>query len=121
MDRTKTLRKRKAFTSKSPKSSRRKRKSYEVSLREDVGIAEFNSSDILLDPKLIGSAIMECLIENDPDGVMEIIEGHLNALNKSKFLKKAGVPRSTMYQLFKKKNPTIHTLAKIIHAAHKDS
>ncbi|HEV8052219.1 MAG TPA: hypothetical protein VGP47_06980 [Parachlamydiaceae bacterium] len=73
----------------------------------------------LLDPNLIGSAIMQCLIENDPEGVMEVIEDYLYAVNKSKFLKEAEVPRSTMYQLLKRKNPTIKTLAKIMHATHR--
>ena len=49
---------------------------------------------------------------------MEAIETHLEAMNKSAFFKEAGVPRSTMYKLFKMKNPTIKTLAKIMHAAH---
>ncbi len=55
------------------------------------------------------------LILND---VMEIIEDYLYALNKSNFLKKADIPRSTMYQLLKRKNPTIKTLAKIMYATH---
>lgn len=87
-------------------------------MRDDVGIARFDPSQKLMDVKLIGAAIMECLIDNDPDGIMEVIESHLEALNKSKFLKDAGLPRSTMYQLFKRKNPTIQTLAKIVHAAY---
>lgn len=87
-------------------------------MRDDVGITQFDPSQKLKDVKLIGTAIMECLIDNDPDGIMDIIESHLEALNKSKFLKDAGVPRSTAYQLFKRKNPTIQTLAKIVHAAH---
>jgi DNA-binding phage protein len=85
-----------------------------------VRVTEFSPTTKLLNKELIGTAIMECLIENDPNGVMEIIEGHLEAMNKSKFLKDADVPRSTMYQLLKKKNPTIKTLAKIVHAAHKN-
>lgn len=87
-------------------------------MRDDVGITRFDPSKKLMDVKLIGTAIMECLIDNDPDGIMEVIESHLEALNKSKFLKDAGLPRSTVYQLFKRKNPTIQTLAKIVHAAH---
>jgi DNA-binding phage protein len=87
-------------------------------LREGVGITEFSPTEQLKDIKLIGSAIMECLIENDSEGVMEVIETHLEAMNKSSFLKEAGIPRSTLYKLFKTKNPTIKTLAKIIHAAY---
>lgn len=115
------LRKRRGFFSKQPKLQKRSYKSFEIQLRSDIGLKKFEPSETLLDTKLIGTAIMECLIANDPDGIMEIIEGHLKALNKSQFLKEAGVPRSTLYQLFKKKNPTIQTLAKIVHAAHKNN
>jgi DNA-binding phage protein len=89
-----------------------------VAIRDDANVTEVDPIANLLDPDLIGSAIMQCLIENDPEGVMEIIEDHLYALNKSKFLKEANVPRSTMYQLLKRKNPTIKTLAKIMYATH---
>lgn len=65
----------------------------------------------LLDQALIGSAIMQCLIENDPDGVMEVIESHLYALNKSK--------SQDQLSTSKRKNPTIKTLAKILHTAHR--
>lgn len=51
-------------------------------MRDDVGIARFDSSQKLMDVKLIGAAIMECLIDNDPDGIVEVIESHLEALNK---------------------------------------
>ena len=87
-------------------------------MRDDIGITAFNPAETLEDIKLIGAAIMECLIENDPDGVMEVVESHLEAINKSKFLKEAGVPRSTMYNLLRMKNPTIRTLAKIMYVAH---
>lgn len=123
MDKVKTSPKRRPSTSKSLRTKRRMTnvRTKEVSnvvLREDVNITEVDPIANLLDPDLIGSAIMQCLIENDPEGVMEIIEDHLYALNKSKFLREADVPRSTMYQLLKRKNPTIKTLAKIMYATH---
>lgn len=37
----------------------------------------------LLDEKLIAKAIWECLKVNDPDGVIEILEAHISAKNKS--------------------------------------
>lgn len=113
MDKIKTSPKRRPSTSKPLKTKRCK-----VTLRKDANITEVDPIANLLDPNLIGSAIMQCLIENDPKGVMEIIEDHLYALNKSKFLREADVPRSTMYQLLKRKNPTIKTLAKIMYATH---
>lgn len=123
MDKVKTSPKRRPSTSKSLRTKRRTtnmrtKKVANVTLREDANITEADPIANLLDPDLIGSAIMQCLIENDPEGVMEIIEDHLYALNKSKFLREADVPRSTMYQLLKRKNPTIKTLAKIMYATH---
>jgi len=123
MDKVKTSLKRRPSTSKPLKTKRdinivSTNKTAEITLREDANITEVDPVANLLDPDLIGSAIMQCLIENDPEGVMEIIEDYLFALNKSKFLKEADVPRSTMYQLLKRKNPTIKTLAKIMYATH---
>lgn len=118
MDKIKTFQKRRLSTSKPGRAQRLMTKASKVTIREDDNITEVDPIANLLDPDLIGSAIMQCLIENDPDGVMEIIEDHLYALNKSKFLREADVPRSTMYQLLKRKNPTIKTLAKIMYATH---
>lgn len=115
--------KRRQSTSKARKmpknKNRMKTKTVEkIIIRDDANITEVNPVENLLDPDLIGSAIMQCLIENDPDGVIEILEDHLYALNKSKFFEEANVPRSTMYQLLKRKNPTIRTLAKIMYATY---
>lgn len=118
MGKTRTSLRPKISISKRRRPFKKNARSFSVSLREDVNLKEFIPERTLLDIKLIGAAIVQCLIENDPDGVMEIIEGHIHCLNKSKFLKKANVPRSTMYKLFKTKNPTIKTLAKIMHATH---
>lgn len=111
-------RKRRVFSSKPRASRKRRDESFEISLRDDAGITTFSPTAKLKDIKLIGTAIMECLIENDPQGAMEAIETHLEAMNKSKFLKEAGVPRSTMYKMLKMKNPTIKTLAKVLYAAY---
>ena len=119
MVKTKMLRKRRVFSS-NLQTSRKKRRSesFKVTLRDNVGITTFSPTEKLKDIKLIGAAIMECLIENDPKGAMEAIETHLEAMNKSAFLKEAAIPRSTMYKLFKTKNPTLKTLAKVMHTAH---
>ncbi len=124
MDKTKTSPKQRPSISKSqraplPKRAAKTNETVKVTLRDDAKVSEVDPIANLLDPNLIGSAIMQCLIENDPEGVMEVIEDYLYAVNKSKFLKEAEVPRSTMYQLLKRKNPTIKTLAKIMHATHR--
>lgn len=70
----------------------------------------------LTDPQMTALAILECLQNNDPDGVMEIIAIYLEAVNKSKLKEEADLPRSTLYSTLKHKNPTIKTLAKIMYA-----
>ena len=77
---------------------------------------EYNPTKDLLDEKLIAKAIWECLKENDPDGVIEILEAHNSAKNKSQLAKEHDLPRTTIYHALKSKNPTLHTLAKLIHA-----
>lgn len=86
-------------------------------LRDKHSLKEYDPVKNLLDTNKLGAAIMQCFIENDTEGVLEIIEHYLYALNKTQFLKEAKVPRSTAYNFFRRRNPTIKTLAKIIHAS----
>jgi len=77
---------------------------------------EYDPMKDLLDEQLIAEAVWECLKDNDPEGVIEILEAHLRAKNKSKLAKEHDLPRTTLYHAFKSKNPTLHTLAKLVHA-----
>ena len=70
-----------------------------------------------MDEDLTALAVWECLKENDPEGVMEIIEGHLYALNKNEIADRGDIPRSTLFHSLRSKNPTLKTVAKIVHAS----
>jgi DNA-binding phage protein len=94
-----------------------KKRELEYIVRDDANLKEYDPIKNLLDTNKMGAAIMECLIENDTEGVLEIIENYLYAVNKTQFLKEADIPRSTAYNVFKRRNPTIKTLAKIMHAS----
>lgn len=96
---------------------RQKKQETENVIRDDANLKEYDPMKNLLDTNKMGAAIMECLIENDTEGVLEIIEGYLYAVNKTQFLKEADIPRSTAYNVFRRRNPTIKTLAKIMHAS----
>lgn len=51
-----------------------------LSLEDFEGIGkELNPSDYLTNPENIGRAILECLENNDPEGVMEVIATYLEA------------------------------------------
>ncbi|MDP1880718.1 MAG: hypothetical protein Q8K60_07245 [Parachlamydiaceae bacterium] len=104
MVKTKTLTKRKKFTKIGSMTKLKKQP------------REYNPRKYLLDEQLIAQAVWECLKENDPDGVIEILEAHLRAKNKSQLAKEHNLPRTTIYHAFKSKNPTLHTLAKLVHA-----
>lgn len=86
-------------------------------LREDANLKEYDPIKNLLDTNKMGAAIMECLIENDTEGALEVIENYLYARNRTQFLSEANVPRSTAYNFIRRRNPTIKTLAKILHAS----
>ncbi|MFT4552176.1 MAG: DNA-binding phage protein [Chlamydiales bacterium] len=95
---------------KSSKTTPRKLK-----LKKRSKASQYSPTEKLLDEDFISKAIWECLKNNDPEGVIEVLEAHIEALNKVQFAEKAEVPRSTLYHSFTSKNPTIKTLAKIIH------
>src|SRR3990167_235415 len=83
----------------------------------DKRLISFSPTNELADEAFIGKAIVECLNNNDPEGVMEVISIYLNALKKVHFAQKADISRSTLYHSLRKKNPTIKTLAKLMHAS----
>jgi DNA-binding phage protein len=84
-------------------------------LKKGVKLSKHDPFKTLLDEKLIAQAFWDCLKENDPEGAMEVISAHLYALNKVSLAKEAEIPRSTLYHSLKSKNPTIKTVAKLIH------
>jgi probable addiction module antidote protein len=99
------------------KTSKKQRKSTmtgQIKLKKKP--KKFDSMKYLLDENLIAKAIWECLRDNDPEGVIEVLEAHLDARNKSKLSRDHEIPRTTFYHAIKSKNPTLATLAKIVHA-----
>lgn len=107
MDKTKTLRRPRKSSLNTLKNKT------QLKIKKGVKVKKF-SPDKYLSKEFIGSAIMECLLNNDPQGVVELLEIYLDEHNKVALLKDANVARSTAYQALKHKNPTIKTLAKIV-------
>lgn len=99
-------------------SSLRKKSSENMSnlrLKKGIKLTKHDPFKALLDEKLIAQAFWEYLKKNDPEGAMEVLSAHLNALNKVHLAKEAEIPRSTLYHSLKSKNPTLKTVAKLIH------
>jgi probable addiction module antidote protein len=80
-----------------------------------MGVDTYNPTQALLDEERIGRAIWECLKNGDSEGVIEVIQIHLEARNKSELAKAAGLAKTTLYYSLRSKNPTIKTLAKLVH------
>lgn len=57
---------------------------------------EWHPTKELLDTKRIGASIMACLLNNDPEGAMEIIEIYLDTVNRVQMAKNSHIPRSTL-------------------------
>jgi DNA-binding phage protein len=107
MGKARTLGRRKKSSENTPK----------LRLKKGIKLSKHNPFKVLLDEKLIAQAFWECLKDNDPEGAMEIINSHLNALNKVQFAKESEIPRSTVYHSMRSKNPTLRTVAKLIHCS----
>jgi DNA-binding phage protein len=86
-------------------------------LRDDTNLKEYDPIKNLLDPKRLGAAVMQCLMENDTNGALEIMESYLYAVDRTQFLKDAKISRSTAYNVFKRRNPTLKTIAKMMYAS----
>lgn len=113
MGKTKTLTRRRKYSLSTSKNK-------QLKLKKGTKVSKFEA-DKYLTREFIGSAIMECLLNNDPQGVVELLEIYLDEHNKVALLKDAKVARSTAYQALKHRNPTIKTLAKIVSTlAHAD-
>ena len=105
MAKAKTLLRRKKSSENTPK----------LRLKKGIKFAKHDPLKALLDEKLIAQAFWECLRDNDPEGAAEVIAIHVNALNKSRLSKEEDIPRSTIYHSLRNKNPTLKTIAKLIH------
>lgn len=88
-----------------------------VDLNKVPGIRKAKPLKDLTDENQISLAVFECLLNNDPEGAMEMIQIYLEAMNKAKMRRKTKLPKSTMYSALKHRNPTIKTLAKIMYAS----
>ena len=63
----------------------------------------------------VGAALLESLIQNDTEAFIEILDAYLK-VNRAQVAKKAKMSRSTVqHALSKKGNPTLKTLARIVH------
>ncbi len=89
----------------------------ETKITNKRSLADWTPEDSFMDFQKVGTALLECLINNDTQGYIEILDSYLH-VNRLQIAKKAKMPRSTVQLAFSKSgNPTLKTLAKIVHEA----
>lgn len=106
----------KAKTSKKHEASLPKQR-LDLSLDDFGKVKRVHPNKELADTDQTAKAVFECLVNNDPQGAMEMIEMYLDAVNKSSLMRETKLPKSTIYSALKHRNPTIKTLAKIMYSA----
>ncbi len=68
----------------------------EISKKQQNAPIPYSPTLELLDDVFIAQAVWECLKNNDPEGVVEVVEAHLRAVNKLKAANKMNLPRSSI-------------------------
>lgn len=77
----------------------------------------FNPSSRLKDKDFIAKALFEALTEGDAEAALEIINAYVKAVQKAEIASGEHMPTSTVYHaLSEKGNPTLKTVAKVLHA-----
>jgi probable addiction module antidote protein len=84
---------------------------------DSVHLTEFDTTKFFQNRDTIGKALLECLIDNEPKHFMEILESFVR-VNKRCIAREAAISRATVHNAFSKRgNPTLKTIAKIVHQA----
>lgn len=101
-----------------PKASLRKFQDKRHKFKTGPVLKEIDPTAELLDQDFIASAVWECLKKDDPEGIIEIINIHLDACNVTKMARTVNLPKTTFYHSLRSKNPTIKTLCKLVKMAY---
>jgi len=87
-----------------------------IELKHKKGISKMDPSKLIIDENFLILSLLQCFKDNDPEALIEILDGYILACNKSEFAKKAEISRSTLYEMLHgKKNPTLRVLTQCIH------
>ena len=88
-----------------------------VKISSESKLHSSKASDVFKNKKEVAQALLDCLIENDTETYMEILDAYL-CVNRTQIAQRTDLTRATITQAFSKKgNPTLKTIAKIVHEA----
>lgn len=88
-----------------------------IEIIDESRLHDSKASEFFKNKNEVAKALLDCLIENDTETFMEILDAYL-CVNRTYIAQKAKLTRATVTQAFSKKgNPTLKTIAKIVHEA----
>ncbi len=88
-----------------------------IKILDESKLHDSKASEFFKNKNEVAKALLECLIENDTETFMEILDAYL-CVNRTQVAQKTNLTRATVTQAFSKKgNPTLKTIAKIVHEA----
>lgn len=77
--------------------------------------AKHKPSEFFKNHDKVAAALLQSLEDNDAEAFLEILDAYLR-VNRTKTAKETNLSRTTVQQAFSGKgNPTIRTIAKIVH------
>lgn len=83
-------------------------------IKNRKGLKKHDPGKSLRDTNKIIRALAQCLVEGDEEAFKEILNGHLEVVNKSKLAQNTGVPLRTIQSAISKQgNPSLKTICKI--------
>ena len=83
-------------------------------IKPGAKVKRYDPTQQLADEDFIARTLLECLKNNDPEGVIDTLNAHFEALGKLAVASTSGLATSTFYHALKSKNPTLKTLAKLV-------
>lgn len=88
-----------------------------IKRKKSTSAAGHKPSNFFKSHEKVAEALLQSLEENDADAFLEILDAYLK-VNRTRIAKEANLSRTTVQNAFSQKgNPTIRTIAKIVHQA----
>lgn len=88
-----------------------------VKSKKGSSVISHKPSNFFKSHEKVAEALLQSLEENNADAFLEILDAYLK-INRTRVAKEANLSRATVQNAFSQKgNPTIRTIAKIVHQA----
>ena len=88
-----------------------------IKTKKNVKLREHDPAEFFKRHEKVAEALLKSLEDNDAEAFLEILDTYLY-INRTKIAKEAKMSRTTVQNaLSSKGNPTIRTIAKIVHLA----